>query len=202
MTRQKQQNRRMESILFATNANTSSSRRSFLVETTTSIVAATTFLLNPDRAIAKTAPISPDEAYQQLLSARGELLSLAQNDIPKSNVAGIKALVMDPKSYVNKLDTSMQILLDSKALDAESKKAIGTIRTYGVGADVMIMYGGLKAEFIPNTDEGMELDDDEDESGTQQPNWGEVSKYLSRTLDSLQEVIVICRSNGFEKKKK
>jgi hypothetical protein len=74
----------------------------------------------------------------------------------------------------------MQALLTSKRLDNESKKEIGTIRRYGVGADVIIMYGGLRSE----------LDDNE------YPNGSEVQKYLTRTLDSLQEVIVICQNNG------
>ena len=34
----------------------------------------------------------------------------------------------------------------NKQLDAESKIAIGTVRRYGAGADVIIMYGGLKGE--------------------------------------------------------
>jgi hypothetical protein len=76
---------------------------------------------------------------------------------------------------------SRQALLASKRLDTESKKEIGTIRRYGVGADVMIMYGGLRSE----------LDDNE------YPNGGEVQKYLTRSLDSLQEIIVICQNNGF-----
>jgi hypothetical protein len=64
----------------------------------------------------------------------------------------------------------------------EDKKAIGTIRRYGVGADVIIMYGGLVAE----------LDEENEE-----PNVAEASKYAARALDSLDEVIAICRSNGF-----
>lgn len=75
----------------------------------------------------------------------------------------------------------IQALLTSKRLDNESKKEIGTIRRYGVGADVIIMYGGLRSE----------LDDNE------YPNGSEVQKYLTRSLDSLQEVIVICQNNGF-----
>ena len=72
-------------------------------------------------------------------------------------------------------------MLESKRLDVESKKEIGTIRRYGVGADVMIMYGGLRSE-LENSD---------------YPNPSEVQKFLTRSLDSLQEVIVICQNNGF-----
>jgi hypothetical protein len=59
----------------------------------------------------------------------------------------------------------------------EDKKAIGTIRTYGVGADVAIMYGGLLQEL-------------------ENPG-GEIDKYLLRTIQSLDEVIAICRNSGF-----
>jgi hypothetical protein len=55
------------------------------------------------------------------------------------------------------------------------------IRRYGVGADVIVMYGGLK----------MEVDEE-------RPNFSEIQKYLKRTVDSLDEVIAICMSNGFE----
>jgi hypothetical protein len=44
------------------------------------------------------------------------------------------------------------------------------------------MYGGLVAE----------LDEENDE-----PNLAEANKYATRALDSLEEVIAICRSNGF-----
>lgn len=64
----------------------------------------------------------------------------------------------------------------------EDKKAIGTIRTYGSGADVIIMYGGLLAEIDP---------------GNEEPDYATVQKYMTRTMDSLDEVITICRNGGF-----
>jgi len=64
----------------------------------------------------------------------------------------------------------------------EDKKAIGTIRTYGVGADVIIMYGGfLSAIDEENEDVDLSL----------------VEKNLARTYESLNEVITICENNGF-----
>jgi len=56
------------------------------------------------------------------------------------------------------------------------------IGRYGSGADVLIMYGGLLAEI-----------DEENE----QPDYATVQKYLTRTMDSLDEVITICRNGGF-----
>lgn len=57
------------------------------------------------------------------------------------------------------------------------------IGTYGAGADVMIMYGGLMSEIDENNDE---------------PDLSSAQKYLTRTVDSLSEVISICRNGGFE----
>jgi hypothetical protein len=168
----------------------------------------TTFALactTSDAAYAKAGGrISPEEAYQRLVGAREELIAASKEYIAKRDAKGMKRLVTDPDSNVNRMDASMQALLESKALDAESKRSIGTIRTYGVGADVIISYGGLKAEFLPAggmIEEDEDDDDDDDDDDTLKPNWGEVQKSLLKTLDSLQEVIVICRANGFKDKK-
>ena len=85
---------------------------------------------------------------------------------------------------MNNYEANAQALLESKRLDAESKKDIGTIRRYGVGADVIIMYGGLKNE----------INNEENDMPT---SAGEVGKYIRRTSDSLDEIIAICKSNGF-----
>jgi hypothetical protein len=195
------------------NANQSpNNRRAFLASTarTTTAAVMTTFALactTSDAAYAKAGGrISPEEAYQRLVGAREELIAASKEYIAKRDAKGMKKLVTDPNSNVNRMDVSMQALLESKALDAESKKSIGTIRTYGVGADVIISYGGLKAEFLSSvggmTEGDEDDDDDDDDDDALKPNWGQVQKSLLKTLDSLQEVIVICRSNGFEDKKK
>jgi hypothetical protein len=184
------------------NANDPNNRRAFLASTARTTAVMTTFALactTSDAAYAKAGGrISPEEAYQRLLGAREELIAASKEYIAKRDVKGLKSFLTDPDSNVNRMDTSMQALLESKALDAESKKAIGTIRTYGVGADVIISYGGLKAAFLSPGGMIEEEDDDDDDDDTLKPNWGEVQKYLFRTVDSLQEVIVICRSNGFK----
>lgn len=92
----------------------------------------------------------------------------------------MKDYLSNPSLNINNYEENANALLASKQLDAESKKAIGTIRRYGVGADVIIMYGGLKAEL------------EEEEA-----NYGTLSKSLQRAVDSLDEVIAICKSNGF-----
>lgn len=125
--------------------------------------------------------IKPDVAFDNLLKAREELLVAAKTYLlDKKDYDGLRAYLFDEATNINNFESNALALLESKQLDAESKKEIGTIRRYGVGADVMIMYGGLTGE----------LDNEE-------PNYGEVQKYMKRTLDSLDEVIAICRSNGF-----
>jgi hypothetical protein len=97
----------------------------------------------------------------------------------------LREYLSNEDSYLNNYDAYANALLTSKRLDAESKQAIGTIRRYGVGADVIIMYGGLKTELSEENEE---------------PNSGEIEKYYIRALDSLEEVIAIVRSNpGFSK---
>jgi hypothetical protein len=85
-------------------------------------------------------------------------------------------------------------LLSSKSLDESSKKEIGTIRRYGVGADVMIMYGGLLNELSGGAEGGQEFELEDDE--VRKVDRREVEKYLLRTAESLDEIIAICKSNG------
>ena len=133
-----------------------------------------------DPAAAKG--IQPDAAFASLLKSREELIDAGNTYVPKKNWDGFRTYLSDERSSINNYEANAGALLASKRLDAESKKEIGTIRRYGVGADVIIMYGGLKAE----------LDEENEE-----PNSAVVQKFLRKTLDSLDEVIAICRSNGF-----
>jgi len=111
-----------------------------------------------------------------------EELKVAGEYIPKKDTDGLRSYITNDATNMNNYELNAQALLESKRLDAESKKDIGTIRRYGVGADVIIMYGGLKNEL-----------DEENES----PNYSEIAKYLRRTGDALDEVIAIVKSNGF-----
>ena len=111
-----------------------------------------------------------------------EELKVAGEYITKKDTDGLRSYITNDATNMNNYELNAQALLESKRLDAESKKDIGTIRRYGVGADVIIMYGGLKNEL-----------DEENES----PNYSEIAKYLRRTGDALDEVIAIVKSNGF-----
>ena len=126
--------------------------------------------------------VKPAVAFENLVKARAELVSASDKYLSKKDYDGMRDFFSDDTLNINNYEEYANVLLTSKQLDAESKKEIGTIRRYGVGADVIIMYGGLKGEI-----------DEENES----PNYSLVSKSLQRTKDSLDEVISICRSNGF-----
>mmetsp|Transcript_9374 Transcript_9374/g.14148 ORF Transcript_9374/g.14148 Transcript_9374/m.14148 type:complete len:209 (-) Transcript_9374:62-688(-) len=124
--------------------------------------------------------IRPDAAFKSLVNAREELQT-SKEFLAKNDLEGLREFLSDASLNINRYEENAGALLASKQLDAESKKAIGTIRTYGAGADVIICLGGLKAEL-------------EDEDGV---NSNSVGKSLRRAMDSLDEVISICRSNGF-----
>mmetsp|Transcript_22379 Transcript_22379/g.48168 ORF Transcript_22379/g.48168 Transcript_22379/m.48168 type:complete len:226 (+) Transcript_22379:75-752(+) len=135
-------------------------------------------------ALAKAPKIKPDEAFANLVKAREELSVANNNFILKRDIDGLRQYLADDAVNINNYEENAGVLLASKSLDAESKVAIGTIRRYGAGADVIIMYGGLKGEIAEDVD-------------ADEINFGAVGKYMSKTMNSLDEVIAICRSNGF-----
>jgi hypothetical protein len=126
--------------------------------------------------------VKPGAAFENLVKAREELALASEKYLTKKDYEGMREYFADESLNINNYEDNANVLLSSKQLDAESKKEIGTIRRYGVGADVIIMYGGLKGEI-----------DEENDA----PNYSAVSKSLQRTMQSLDEVITICRSNGF-----
>ena len=78
---------------------------------------------------------------------------------------------------LNTLSSTFTSLVQSRQLTPEDTQAIGTIRTYGVAADVQIMYGGLMSAL---------------EGG----DGKEIQKYWKRTEDSLKETVVILESSN------
>lgn len=165
------------------------SRRSMLMQIfTATTVVMTTMTMTPSNVCNAATPkrnIDPEVAYSNLRKAREELVYAGRTYFPKRDWEGLREYLNNEDAYINNYDANANALLTSKRLDAESKIAIGTIRRFGVGADVIIMYGGLKTEL---------LEDNE------RPNSAEIEKYYVKALDSLEEVIAIVRSNpGFSK---
>ena len=150
-------------------------------------------------ATADAAPkLRPDDAYSSLVGERNELRYAADTYLSGGDWDGIRVYLETKAVNMNNYETIAGALLESKRLDAESKRDIGTIRRYGVGADVIIMYGGLRKELFVVSDDA--IGDDEgwgDGVGRDGINEAEVRKCLHRTTESLDEVIAICRGNGF-----
>ena len=114
-----------------------------------------------------------------MLVAQGILSkAIKSDDIDK--VDQLKVYLEGEAINMNNFEGNALALLQSKVLSEDTRKEIGTIRRYGVGADVQIMYGGLISEL----------------DASEYPDMKEAEKYLKRTIDSLSEVIVLCESDG------
>jgi hypothetical protein len=167
------------STLLLANSDDEGNTRRTVLKTMTSVPLAWIFQASTTNQPALAKGIKPQAAFQSLRDAQQELITAAKTYLPTRDFEGMSSYLNEKAVNMNAFEANASALLESKRLDAESKKEIGTIRRYGVGADVIIMYGGLKA-------------------AVEEEDSGETQKYLKRTLDSLNEVILICRSNGFE----
>jgi len=124
--------------------------------------------------------IDPNAAFDSIQKARSELIQ-AQALLKKGDTGELQDYLSDEAVNMKDFEDNLLSILNSSKISDEAKKDIGTIRRYGVGADVMIMYGGLTSEL----------------EASFEPNIEEVTKYLTRTLQSLDEVIAICKNEGF-----
>ncbi|CAB9501018.1 expressed unknown protein [Seminavis robusta] len=131
-------------------------------------------------AKAAAPKVKPALAFETLSIAEQELRQAAKKYLPTSDYDGLRDFLAT--SELKNFETYSTAILSSKLLSEEDKKSIGTIRTYGVGADVQIMFGGLMAEL--------------DDTMVDEPNRGDVVKYMTRTIDALSEVLTICRNSG------
>jgi len=99
-------------------------------------------------------------AYAQLVAARRAL-----DDFSTDNLAPYEGL-----------EQALLVLVNSPVLRKEDKLAIGTIKRYGVGADVLIMVGGLTA-------------------AAQTKDANGVRDYTKKAAAALDEVILIGKAN-------
>mmetsp|Transcript_12578 Transcript_12578/g.39620 ORF Transcript_12578/g.39620 Transcript_12578/m.39620 type:complete len:181 (-) Transcript_12578:136-678(-) len=76
---------------------------------------------------------------------RMRLSRMALEDVRTAVAAGrfADALALVQAAPISGFENDCTVLVQSSAIDAEDKKSIGTIRRYGIGADVLIMLGGL-----------------------------------------------------------
>jgi len=130
---------------------------------------------------SRATTADPLKALEGLVKAKEELL-VAKNDyLKKKDFEGLREYLSEKAVNMNAFEGNALSILASNMISAEDKKEIGTIRRYGIGADVMIMYGGLNAEIDEANDE---------------PDAAAAQKFLTRTIESLDEVISICQNNG------
>ena len=115
-------------------------------------------------------------AFGEIVAARKALSPLSALLVKGDYAAAKAAVAVAPLST---LEDNLLTLVQSPILGPDEKKAIGTIKRYGTGADVLIMFGGLSAAI-------------KDSDG------GGVKNYLSKVADSLDEVLLVCKSGGLK----
>ncbi len=175
-------------------SSTPEDRRNFVHHM--AILGISTGFFYPSSAFAKTGGMStsqfsgasksplalkdPRVAFEGLLAAKEEL-ARAKSMAAKDDINGLRAFLNDEAKNLNGFEGNALSVVNSKQLDADDKKAIGTIRRYGSGADVLIMFGGAVSELNENDE----------------PDKAAIVKFLQRADESLSEVILVCQNAGF-----
>ena len=119
------------------------------------------------------SPADGKQAAVQILEARRALDS-ADKLVSAGDFAALQGLLA--AAPVSTFEDNALVLVQSKALGLDDIKQIGTIKRYGVGADVIIMLGGLSAA-AGNADAG------------------NAKSCLAKAKASLDEILVICKGN-------
>ena len=114
------------------------------------------------------------KAFAQIVACRAGVATVDKL-LRGGDFSGATTLLAQPP--FSSFKQSALVLVNSKVLSMEDIKAIGTEKRFGVGADVIIMLGGL-ADATERSDRGAGLD------------------YASKAAASLDEIIAIGRSNG------
>eukprot|EP00639_Heterosigma_akashiwo_P037124 CAMPEP_0194708678 /NCGR_PEP_ID=MMETSP0296-20130528/1546_1 /TAXON_ID=39354 /ORGANISM="Heterosigma akashiwo, Strain CCMP2393" /LENGTH=177 /DNA_ID=CAMNT_0039605563 /DNA_START=267 /DNA_END=800 /DNA_ORIENTATION=+ len=137
-------------------------------------------------AAAKSNPELAKKSYDQLIEARKQLDKLEEM-IKKNEYLEVVEEIDGP--MFSGLGDVMKSLVTSNVLTDEDKVAIGTIRRYGIAADVIITIGGLKAEIMNAADE-----DDPEEIDVSKLNQKVVLSKLQLGKNSLNEILNICKT--------
>ncbi|GMI06430.1 hypothetical protein TrVE_jg8389 [Triparma verrucosa] len=147
----------------------SSSRRSFfLTVPPTLLISSSPAFAAPSKALGASSASSLRSALSDLQTSKKFLDAKKYSDLSS---------YLSSSDSLNTLSSTFTSLVQSRQLTPEDTQAIGTIRTYGVAADVQIMYGGLMSAL---------------EGG----DGKEIQKYWKRTEDSLKETVVILESSN------
>ena len=122
----------------------------------------------------KYSAADASKAFAELKAAR---MALDAVDKPLAGGDLEKAAAALQAPPLLAFEDNATIIVQAPVLTAEDKKAIGTIRRYGVAADVIIMTGGL-SEALDNGDVR------------------QAKSFLAKAKGSLDEVIGVARGGG------
>ena len=115
-------------------------------------------------------------AFASIVAAR-QALEPVKAQIANADYAG--ASKATAKAPLADLESTLLVLVKSPVLGPEEKKSIGTIKRYGVGADVLIMMGGLDAALSSK-------------------NAADADKMANKAAQALDEVVLIGKSSGLK----
>ena len=115
-------------------------------------------------------------AFADLIACRASIKDI-ESFLGKSDLASVAPLLAKPP-FSSAQDTLLT-LVQGPGLGNQEKIQIGTIKRYGIGADVIIMLGGLN-------------------NAVKGGNVGEARSYATKAANALDEVIVVCNSGGLK----
>lgn len=124
-------------------------------------------------SVRKYSAADAQEAAGKIREAR-RMLDGVDALVDRGSFEDVQALL--GTAPISTFEVDCTVLVQAPVLDAEDKKSIGTIKRYGVGADVIIMLGGLN-EAAGNEDAAL------------------ARSYAAKARASLDEILVIIKSN-------
>jgi hypothetical protein len=181
------------------NLHSIQSKEYFNIKTDIVSLSRSSILVNKAYAADTKPSYSDKEAaaiVKQALDATKQMSVLAS----EKKYNEISAL-FDTKPFLE-FENACTILTRSEKLSADDRKALGTIKRYGVVADAIIMLGGIKGELksgnVKVTDSGTSLqkaieddeddEDDEEDKTTIKVNYPEIQRFIKLSYDSIADI--------------
>ena len=181
------------------NLHSIQSKEYFNIKTAIVSLSLSSILVNKAYAAETKASYSDKEAaaiVKQALDATKQMSVLAS----EKKYNEISAL-FDTKPFLE-FENACTILTRSEKLSADDRKALGTIKRYGVVADAIIMLGGIKGELksgnVKVTESGTSLqkaieddeddEDDEEDKTTIKVNYPEIQRFIKLSYDSIADI--------------
>jgi len=124
------------------------------------------------KSVGKVDAAQAVAAVSEIKAARSGLDKLDER-LRKADYKGAAGLLGEPP-FVN-LEQNLLTVVASPTLGPDEKKAIGTIKRYGVGADALIMVGGLEA-------------------AVNKENGSGAADYSSKAKAALNEIELLCKA--------